>query len=86
MKTHGSSWHAITQTGGSVGGVHSAPSRGAGFARATRGILVLALMLGSLAITALALLGHGSAGQVPASVHHPADRAVFSAYYRPWML
>jgi hypothetical protein len=86
MKTHGSSWHAKTQTGGSVGGVHRAPSRGAGFARATRGILVLALMLGSLAITAVALLGHGSAGQVHAGVHHPAHRAVFSAYYRPWML
>jgi hypothetical protein len=43
-------------------------------------------MLGSLAITAVALLGHGSAGQVHAGVHHPAHRAVFSAYYRPWML
>ena len=86
MKTHRSSWYATMQTGGSVGGVHRAPSKRTVRARATRGILVLALMLGGLGAAVLALPGHGSAGQVHAIVHQPAHRAVFSAYYRPWML
>src|ERR1039457_3231003 len=85
MKTHRSSWHATMQTGGSVGGVHRAPSKRTVRARATRGILVLALMLGSLGAAVLALPGHGSAGQAHAGVHHPAHSVVLSGYYRPWI-
>jgi hypothetical protein len=85
MKTHRSSWLAIMQTGGSVGGVHRAPSKRTVRARATRGILVLALMLGSLGAAVLALPGHGSAGQAHASVYHPAHSVVLSGYYRPWI-
>jgi hypothetical protein len=84
MKTHGSSRHATMQTGGSVGGTHRAPSKRTVRARATRGMLVLALMLGSLGVAVLALLVHGAAGQVHASVHRPANARTLSIY-RPWM-
>jgi hypothetical protein len=94
MKTHRSLWHVTLRTGGSVGSVRREPSRGTVRARATRGILVLALMLGSLGAAALALPGHGSAGHA-ASAHQPADSLALSAgadsmssyntYRRPWM-
>jgi hypothetical protein len=86
MKTHRSSWHAIMRADGSVGGIHRAPSKRPVRARATRSILVIALMLGSLGAAALALPGHNSAGQVHAGAHQPAHSAVLSAYSRPWML
>jgi hypothetical protein len=86
MKTHRSSLHAIMRTGGSVGGIHRAPSKRTVRARAARGILVLALMLGGLGAAVLALPGHGSAGQVHVSVHQPADSHTLSMAFRPWML
>jgi hypothetical protein len=82
MKTHRSSWHVIMQTGGSVGGVHRAPSKRTVRARATRGILVLALTLGGLSVAVLALLGHATAGQAHAGVHQPANSRPLAG---PWM-
>jgi hypothetical protein len=76
MKTHGSSWPFIMRIGGSVGGAHRATPKRAVRARATRGILVLALMLGGLGAAALALPAHGSASQA----HN------LSMILRPWML
>ncbi len=95
MKTHRSLWHVIMRAGGPVGSARHEPPRGTVRARATRGILVLALMLGSLGAAGLALPGHGSAGQAHAGVHQPAGGLIlsagaystssYSAYYRPWM-
>lgn len=85
MKTHRSSRHAIMRTGGSVGSARREPSRGTVYVRARRGIIVLALMLGSLGIAALALPGHGSAGQVHAGVHQLAGSRTLSTVLRPWM-
>jgi hypothetical protein len=95
MKTHGSLWHIIMRTGGSVGGTHRKPSTGTVRTRAMRGILVLALALGSLGAAVVALPGHGSTGRVPASSHQPADSPAasagansmssYKAVPRPWM-
>ena len=63
MKNHRSLRHSILQAGGLSGGAHRAPSTGIGRIRAMRGILVLALTLGSIGAVLLALPGHVSAGR-----------------------
>jgi hypothetical protein len=75
MKAQRSLWRAILRTGGSAGGAHREPRTGRVRARATLGILVLALMLGSIGTSALALTAHGSAGH-----------AHVSALTNPWIL
>jgi hypothetical protein len=94
MKTHTSLRHVTMRTSGSVGSHRRESPRAMVLARTTRGILVLALMLGSLGVAALASRGHVSAGQVHASTHQPADSPALSTgaesmssrgTYRPWM-
>jgi hypothetical protein len=75
MKAQRSLWRVILRTGGSAGGAHREPPAGRVRARATLGILVLALMLGSIGAAALALTAHGSAGH-----------AHVSAMNKPWIL
>jgi hypothetical protein len=75
MKAQRSLWRVIIRTGGSAGGAHRAPPAGRLRARATLGILVLALMLGSIGTAALTLTAHGSAGH-----------AHVSAVSKPWIL
>jgi hypothetical protein len=74
MNSHKSFSHVITRASGSTGGAHRAPSTGAVRAWATRGILVLALALGSLGAATAASPAHGKTGHVHAS-----------ARQRPWM-
>src|SRR6266851_4844583 len=62
MKNHRSLRHIIMQAGGSAGGAHRGPSAGNSRIWMMRGILVLALGLGGLAATVLALPAHVSAG------------------------
>ena len=79
MEIRSSLWHD-TPSSGPVGGahrrlsVHRRPPRSAR-ARAMRGILVLALALGSLGAVAAATLGHGS------NVHSHGKVAL----HQPWM-
>jgi hypothetical protein len=79
MKTHRRLWHVIMRTSGSVGSASREPSTRTVRARATRGILVLALVLGGLGAAASALPGHVSTGHVQASAHQPADSLALSA-------
>jgi hypothetical protein len=94
MKNHRSLRHGILQAGGPAGGAHRAPSAGITRGRAKRGILVLALSLGSLGAVALALPGHASEGPAQVSAHqravspaHPAglDAVLSNTTPRPWM-
>lgn len=95
MKTHRSLWHAAMRAGGWAGSARHEAPKGAVRVRVTRGILVLALVLGGLGGAALALPGHGSAGHVQAPAHQPASDLVHpaaasstssvSALRRPWM-
>jgi hypothetical protein len=73
MKNHRSLRHSILQVGGLAGGTHRAPSAGIGRIRAMRGILVLALTLGSLGAVLLALPGHVSAGRARAGAQQSAN-------------
>lgn len=79
MKTHRWLSHVIMRTSGSVDSGPREPSTGAVRAWATRGILVPALVLGSLGVAASASPGHGSTGHVQASAHQPADSLALSA-------
>jgi hypothetical protein len=79
MKTHRWLRHVIMRTSGSVGSAPREPSTGTVRAWATRGILVLALVMGSLGAAASALPGHGSADHVQASAHQPAASLALSA-------
>jgi hypothetical protein len=79
MKTHRRLWHVTTRTGGSVGSGPGEPLTGTVRAWAARGILVLALVAGSLGAAVSALPGHGSTGHVRASAHQPADSLALSA-------
>jgi hypothetical protein len=77
MKTHRWLWHVIMRTSRSVGSAPSEPSTGT--VRAwTRGILILALVLGGLGAAASASPGHGSTGHVQASANQPADSLALS--------
>jgi hypothetical protein len=73
MKNHRSLRHSILQAGGLAGGAHRARSSGIGRTRAMRGILVLALTLGSLGAVLLALPGHVSAGRTRAVAQQSAN-------------
>jgi hypothetical protein len=70
MKTHRRLRHVGRRTSGSVRGAHSKPSTGKVRAWAAGGILILALVLGSLGAFAVASSGHGSVGH--ANAHQPA--------------
>jgi hypothetical protein len=72
MRTYRSLWHVILRTGRSAGNARREPSAGTVRARATRGILVPALVLGSLGATAAASPGDGSTSHVYASAYQPA--------------
>jgi hypothetical protein len=88
MSTHRQLLHVSMRTSGSAGGAHRAPSTRTARAWATRGILVLALVLGSLGAVALASPGHHSAGHAHASAHQPATaKSVTSGQINkmPWM-
>jgi hypothetical protein len=61
MSTHRSLPHALMRIGGSAGRARHATSGCRAYARAARGILVLGLILGALAVAALTLPGHSSA-------------------------
>lgn len=78
MKTH-RLWHVITRTSGSAGSGPGEPLTGRVRAWATRGILALALVMGSLGAAALASPGHGNTGHVQASAHQAADSLALSA-------
>lgn len=94
MKTHRSSWHVIMRTCG-LRSARREPSMRTVHVRVVRGILALALALGSLGAAVVALPGHGSTGRVPASSHHPANSPAGSTgahstnasqmVPRPWM-
>ncbi len=79
METHRSLWHVIMRTGGSAGSARREHSAGAVRVPATRGVLVLALALGSLGAAAPAASAQGSAGHIYASAHQPADSPALSA-------
>ena len=84
MQTYGSLWHAIVRADGSAGSARREPSTGTVRARAARGILVLALGLGSLGLGSLAAAAPASAGTdsasgVRASAGQPADSLTLSA-------
>jgi hypothetical protein len=70
MKTHRRLRQVGRRTSGSVRGAHSKPSTGKVRAWAAGGILILALVLGSLGAFAAASSGHGSVGH--ANAHQPA--------------
>lgn len=72
MKTYRSLWHVIMRTVGSVSSARRESSMGTARSRATRGILVLALLLGGLGAATLAMQAHGGAGH-HASADKPAD-------------
>jgi hypothetical protein len=72
MKNHRSLRHGILRAGGLAGGAHRAPSAGIARGRAMRGILVLALTLGSVVAVVLALPGHVSKGPAQVSAHQHA--------------
>lgn len=78
MQAHRSLWHVIMRTAGSVRSARRECSMGMARSRATRGILVLALVLGGLGAAALAQW-HGVAGHVGASAHPPADSLALPA-------
>lgn len=92
METHRSLQYVTMRTG-EPAGRHRREPWWAFRSRVTRGILVLALVLGSLGATAPAWLGHGGAGHVHASAHQPARGHHRSAgagwaspcICRPWM-
>ena len=94
MKSHRSFWHVTMRTCG-LRSARREPSTRTVHVRVVRGILVLALALGSLGAAVVALPGHGSAGRVPASSHHPANSPAaptganstnaFQMVPRPWM-
>jgi hypothetical protein len=79
MKTHKWLSHVLMRTSGSVGGAHRVPSNGTVRVWATRGILVLALALGSLGAAMSAAQGHGRTGRAQASAHQSASSHAFSA-------
>ncbi len=73
MKTHRSLRHAVIRTSESVrsaSGRHGKPPTGTIHARAVRGILILALVLGSLGVVVAAASGHGNTGH--SSAHQRA--------------
>ena len=77
MEIRSSLWHA-TPSSGPVGGAHRRlsahrKSPRSVRAQAVRGILILALALGSLAVVAVASLGHGGTGRShgKVAVSHP---------------
>jgi hypothetical protein len=74
MNSQRSFSHVITRTSRSAGGAHRAPSPGTVRVWAKRGILVVALVLGSLGAVASASPGHVSTGHVRANTSQ-----------RPWM-
>jgi hypothetical protein len=76
MKTHGWIRHVIMRASGSVGSAPREASTGTVRAWASRAILVLALVLGSLGAAAS---GHGSTGHVQARAHQSADSLALSA-------
>jgi hypothetical protein len=79
MKTYRSLWHVIMRTVGSVSSALRESSMGTARSRATRGILVLALLLGGLGAATLAMQAHGGAGHVHASAGKPADSRALPA-------
>src|SRR6266571_4232722 len=86
MKTHRWLWHVIRRTGGPAGGARREPRAGTARARAARGILVPALVLGSLGATAAASPGTASASNVPVSAHQLAHSLrSCNALTSPWM-
>ena len=80
MEIRSSLWHGVPSSG-PVGGAHRRlpahrKSPRSMRARAVRGILILALALGSLAVVAVASVGHGG-------TCHPHGKVAVSP---PWML
>ena len=84
MKTHRWLRHVIVRTSGSVGSAPRESSAGTVRAWVTSGILVLALVLGSLGIAASASPGHGSTGHIQASAQQLADSSGHAGKL-PWM-
>jgi hypothetical protein len=91
MKAHGWLRHVIMRTSGTVGGAHRAPSTGTVRTWATRGILALALVSGSLGVAVAASPAHGSTSHVQVSAHNrpghgSTSHVQASAHNRlPWM-
>jgi hypothetical protein len=79
MKTQRWLLHAHMQTSGSVGGAHRKRSTGTVRAWEKRGIVVLALLLGSLGAAASASPGNGHEGHVQATAHQSADSPAHAA-------
>jgi hypothetical protein len=79
MKTYRSLWHVIMRTVGSVRSARRDSSMGTARSRGTRGILVLALVLGGLGAAVLASQARSGAGPVHASAHQPADSRALPA-------
>jgi hypothetical protein len=69
MKSHGSFSHVIMRANGSVGSAPHAPATGTVRTWVKRGILVLALVLGSVGAAASVSQGHVSTGHVQATAH-----------------
>jgi hypothetical protein len=88
MQTYLSLWHVTTRTGGPAGSARRRPSTGSVRARAKRGVLVLALLLGSLFVAAAVSSAHGSAGHVHVSAALSVSVGSVGSYSNganPWM-
>jgi len=64
VKNHEWLLHALRRASGSARGAPDKSSTGTARVRATRGILIMALVLGSLGAVAAALSSHGNVGHV----------------------
>lgn len=82
MESHRSLRHIVMPRGAHSGGSHRVLPVGTVRTRMVRGILVLALALAGLGITALALPAHH--GVIPARAH-PAGSAMMISPFRPWI-
>lgn len=92
MKTHSWTLHVDTQSRTAPAEGRMAALRNDPLGRTTRGVLILALVIGGLGAEAAAISGHGSEGHAS---NHPAGKArVGTSVYlkthshvtnRPWM-
>jgi hypothetical protein len=95
MKTQRWLLHAIIRTSGSAGGAHRKRSTGTVRAWEKRGIVVLALLLGSVGATASASSADSHEGHIQTSAHQSADSpalatdtdstGIIHANKLPWM-